>query len=147
MHTLDTIAEAMIKFLNLYEQWAKQQGYLSNEFFVLYSVGRHTQCSPKQIAQEWCLPKQTVSNVCKQLIAKGLLVYQVDSTDKRAKLLCLTADGQAMVMPMLEQLTKIEHASINEFGEQALVKMTTDVLKLTQILSQNLGLLGANHES
>lgn len=147
MHALDTIAESMMKFLNLYEQWAKQQGYLNNEFFVLYSIGRHGQCTPKQIAQDWCLPKQTVSHVCKQLITKGLVVYQIDSTDKRAKLLRLTTNGQEVVMPMLAHLEQIEYASMREFGEQALVEFETDILKLTQILRQNLGLMGINHDN
>lgn len=139
-HQLDHAITVISDFLDLYSQWAKQQGWLPNEFFALYSIAHHPNCGQKDIADDWCLPKQTVFSVCQQLIKKGLIVATASTNDKRQKILQLTPMGKTQIVPMLDKLKDIEQATICQFGEAKLQQLTQDIKTLSQLLFHNLEL-------
>lgn len=138
LHQIDELAETMAGLLDEYVQWGRRQGWSANEFFVLYSVARHGQCPPKTIAEEWCLPKQTVSFTCRQLAEKGWLAVAADPGDKRGKLLSLTAEGSAAVRPLLDELERGERIAAAQFGMKKLEKLVQELKRLQGLLSANL---------
>lgn len=109
-------------------------------FFALYSIAHHPNCGQKDIANDWCLPKQTVFGVCQQLIKKGLIVATASTNDKRQKILQLTPMGKTQIVPMLDKLKDMEQATICQFGEAKLQQLTQDIKTLSQLLFHNLEL-------
>ncbi|SUT93671.1 MarR family winged helix-turn-helix transcriptional regulator [Actinobacillus lignieresii] len=139
MNNIDLLAETMAKTLDIYVQWAKKNGLPENEYFVLYSVYHNEQCSQKTICEEWCLPKQTISFVCKQLIERGWLATEANPNDKRGKLLRLTEQGKAKIEPIIAEQTALESQSAVEFGEEKLALLVKELQALHRVLNRNLG--------
>lgn len=137
----DQLSELFTNGLNLYLAWAKQKGYSPNEFYVLYYVGMAGECTQKDISEEWSIPKQTISVVCKNLLDKGWLKYSENSKDKREKTLSLTELGESFVLPMVEELTAIEQRTAQAFGTAEFGKLLSDLVRLQRLFAQNLGQL------
>lgn len=137
----DQLSELFANGLNLYLAWAKQKGYSPNEFYVLYYVCMAGECTQKDIGEEWSIPKQTISVVCKNLLDKGWLKYSENSKDKREKTLSLTELGESFVLPMVEELTAIEQRTAQAFGTAEFGKLLSDLVRLQRLFAQNLGQL------
>ncbi|SCY07026.1 MarR family winged helix-turn-helix transcriptional regulator [Basfia succiniciproducens] len=137
--SIDLLAETMMQSLQIYMKYARKMGLAENEYVVLYSVYHHQGCSQKDIVADWELPKQTVSFVCKQLVERGWLAFVPDPNDKRGKLMNLTADGFAVIAPIIEAQTAAEQQSAVEFGEEKLATLVQDLIRLNKVLSKNLG--------
>lgn len=134
----DQLAELFSDGLNLYLNWAKQQGLSANEFYVLYYLSMAEQCTQKDISEEWQIPKQTVSVVCKNLVEKGWLKYSQATADKREKTLMLTKLGKSIALPMAEKLTAIEQQTAQEFGFERCAKLIGELKLLNQLFAKNL---------
>ncbi len=139
MNNIDLLAETMAKTLDIYVQWAKKNGLPENEYFVLYSVYHNQQCSQKAICEEWCLPKQTISFVCKQLVERGWLTTEANPSDKRGKLHRLTELGKAKIEPIITKQTALEMQSAVDFGEEKLALLVNELREFSLILNRNLG--------
>lgn len=135
----DELAETCAALLDIYIRWAKRRGLGANEFFVLYMLG-HGPCTAKEICEEWYLPKQTVSFVCRQLQEKGWLAAETDERDKRGKLLRLTAGGEAAVLPMIAELTQREAQTAEAFGPRELATLLQGLHRLHAMFAEQLEL-------
>ena len=101
-----------------YEQWAKQQGLTANTLFVLYAIyERPEDCTQRVISERLLLPKQTVNTILDGLEKKGLLYREPSETDKRSKLVRLTAEGKAYADDLLGALAEAESAALAEMTE------------------------------
>ncbi len=134
----DQLGELFSAGLNLYLNWAKQKGLSANEFYVLYRLGLGGDCTQKDIAEEWSIPKQTVSVVCKQFLEKGYLQYTKSSTDKREKKLSLTELGKAVAMPIVMELSAIEQRTAEQFGKEQLSDLLNNLVQLQRLFAKNL---------
>ena len=132
----DELAETCTALLDTYIQWAKQRGFSANEFFVLYQLGRCGSATPKEISEEWHLPKQTVSFVCKQLSDKGWLRTEPDEHDKRGKRLFLTELGASHAMPMVAELHELENQTAELFGLERLKQLINQLQHLQLLFQQ-----------
>ncbi|WP_373761890.1 MarR family winged helix-turn-helix transcriptional regulator [Neisseria dentiae] len=132
----DELAETCAALLDIYVQWAKQRGLSANEFFVLYQIGRHGSATPKEIGEEWCLPKQTVSFVCKQLAEKGWLRIEADEHDKRGKRLFLSEAGASHALPMVAELHALEAQTAELFGLEKLNQLIKQLQHLQLVFTR-----------
>lgn len=95
MNRLDELGTRINLICNIFDRWIKQQDLHYNHFAVLYTLAAEGSCTQKHIGEEWSLPKQTVSGVCKILAEEGLIEWQEGERDKRERLLLLTEKGRA----------------------------------------------------
>ncbi|MBF0804114.1 MULTISPECIES: MarR family winged helix-turn-helix transcriptional regulator [Neisseria] len=132
----DALAETCATLLDVYVRWAKQRGLSANEFFVLYQIGRHGSATPKEIGEEWHLPKQTVSFVCRQLAEKGWLRTEADPHDKRSKRLFLSEAGASRTLPMVAALHALETQTAELFGLEKLNQLIKQLQHLQLVFTQ-----------
>lgn len=134
----DELCELCTLGQNLYAQWAKQNGFSANEFYVLYYLSMRSGSTQQDIAEEWSLPKQTVSAVCKQLHAKGLLQHSPGAADRREKRLSLTAHGKSITLPMVEKLSAIEAQTAQQFCKEKCTELIHQIRILLNLLADNM---------
>lgn len=109
-----------------YEQWAKQQGLNSNALFVLYTIHEQQEnCTQRMISERLLLPKQTINTILDGLEKKGLVSREPSETDKRNKLVRLTAAGKVYADTLLGALAAAEGAALAEMTETQRQAFTT----------------------
>lgn len=64
------------------------------------------------------------------LVIKGLVQRSEDSTDRRAKLLCLTPDGQLIVARIKEIVAPLENELLSPFSDAAITQFGQFILSL-----------------
>lgn len=64
------------------------------------------------------------------LIAKELIARSEDSTDRRAKLLCLTKDGRKIVERIREEMISLENELLSSFKPEEILLFEELVLRL-----------------
>jgi MarR family transcriptional regulator for hemolysin len=64
------------------------------------------------------------------LVIKGLIQRSEDGTDRRAKLLCLTPDGQLIVARIKEIVAPLENELLNPFSDAAIAQFGQFILSL-----------------
>lgn len=103
----------------LYAEWGKKFGLTYDSLFVLYAIYYKSEpCCQKTICQEWSLPKQTVCSILKGFEKKGYICFVSNETDKRNKLIELTAEGLIFAQSSVERLGNIELAVVKKMGKE-----------------------------
>ena len=104
---------------SLVNDWIARLGLTYNHFAVLYSLANAAgePCSQKQIGEEWYLPKQTVSNICKQYREQGWIECHDSPQDKRERILYLTEAGKAEAEPVLQATQAVFDKAFKAFGK------------------------------
>lgn len=102
------------------DAWVAQLGLGYNHFAVLYSLAgaENGQCTQKHICDTWLLPKQTVFNICKDYKEKGWITFSESPTDKRERIMRLTADGKAQAEPVLHATERFFQNAFAAFGSK-----------------------------
>ncbi|MFA6006525.1 MAG: helix-turn-helix domain-containing protein [Candidatus Paceibacterota bacterium] len=96
-------------------------GLSESEIAVYSQVVRHRLCTPALIARETKLNRPTVYNICKKLVARGLLIE--DLGDKTLKLLPTAPDELASILKRDEEELKNKALVLEQLGnELALMK-------------------------
>lgn len=92
------------KINKLYYNWAKIKRTSYNTLNILYIVYKEGTCTQKHICEQWQLPKQTVNTYCRMLREKSVLIFEVDKSDRREKLMRFSEKGLAFAVPIIEEL-------------------------------------------
>lgn len=74
-------------------------------FVILFSLAQQPGLVARDIGLVTGLPKNSLSRAVSELLSRGLIQRETDSGDRRAKVLTLTASGQALldqVVPLFE---------------------------------------------
>jgi DNA-binding MarR family transcriptional regulator len=69
---------------------------------VIYFVGRHPQMSVSELLGILCITKQSLARVLGQLVRQGFIVQRPGKSDRRQRLLELTAAGVALERQLSE---------------------------------------------
>lgn len=120
MSNFDKLGQQMNEMDATMDAWISKLGLGYNHYAVLYSLAaaENGQCTQKQICDEWCLPKQTVFNVCKEYKEKGWIEFSESAVDKREKILRLTADGKAKAEPIWAATHQLSDKVFAKFGKR-----------------------------
>lgn len=113
---MKTMGERANRVNQIYSAWAKKQGVSYNVLSVLYTAYKNEKCSQKYICEQWCLPKQTVSTTCMDLIARGIIVQAQSVEDKRASYISLTEKGLNFAAPIVGELLHLERRVLDRMG-------------------------------
>jgi len=118
---------------SLYEAWARSAGLSYNNFLVVYSLWENRDgCTQGNISEQWLLPKQTVSNIVKDLAKRGLADFQLLKSDKRSKVIYLTGDGEEYAERIVSVFMNFESAVLEKLGpkrKKALAENTALYIK------------------
>lgn len=112
-----TTGEMTNRVNQIYSQWAKEKGIDYNTLAVLYATFQNEKVNQKYICNSWCIPKQTVSTACKELVKLGYLIQVKSKEDKRACDLTLTERGVQFAEPIVKELLDIEQRVLTRMGE------------------------------
>ncbi|PJG82276.1 MarR family winged helix-turn-helix transcriptional regulator [Caviibacterium pharyngocola] len=134
----DQFGQLFSAIAHYYQTWARKQGINYNQLAVLHSLSRHSQRTQKQICDEWALPKQTISTICKQYLADGILSY-TETEDKREKLLSLTEQGRAFAKPIVQGLDEIENHVFTQFGKERSENLLREFIEISRLFREQMG--------
>ena len=106
----------------VYEEWAKSHGMSANSLLILEALydGIRTQ---KEISQKWCIPKQTINTILKDLEAQGYLELTAMAQDKRNKRIELTSKGRLFADRIITQVQEKELYVIRQMGLERMKSM------------------------
>lgn len=102
----------------LYKQWAEGMGITYHELLALMTLAETEVCTPKTIAEQWTLPKQTVHSVLRSFIKKGWIEMTGLEGDGRGRRILFTADGHAALARIIGALDRREKAVLQRLGEK-----------------------------
>lgn len=132
----DELAATVIEIEKIYERWADELGVHIHYLHIFYTLTELGQCTQKQISEQWLIPKQTLSPLCKQLHQQGYLAF-LPSRDKREKLLTLTDDGKHYAEPLIAFISKKEARIMTAFGDERLSNLCKELGELLGEMKAN----------
>ncbi|MDG6895551.1 MarR family winged helix-turn-helix transcriptional regulator [Volucribacter amazonae] len=136
MHALDREIDRLGQLIaqgeQIFMQWAKQKGINYNQFAILDALYRYQSCTQKQICEQWALPKQTVSTLCRQLQQQGDIVLQDSLEDKREKQMSLTAQGKDKIQALSEDFSQMQHQAFARLGTEKTEQTIANMRLLNQ---------------
>lgn len=110
----------------VYEEWAKSHGMSANSLLILEALYDGI-CTQKEISQKWCIPKQTINTILKDLEAQGYLELTAMAQDKRNKQIELTSKGKLFADRIITQVQEKELYVIRQMGLERMKSMNDDL--------------------
>lgn len=135
---LAALCEVTLRIDQLYSHWARAQGINHHLLAIFSTLDVHGCCTQKQISETWTLPKQTVSNLCRQLQDEGLIIIESSDSDRREKRMRLSEKGLAHATPILDRLKSRETQAMQDFGEARTAKLLAELSALENILNERM---------
>lgn len=96
---------------------SKEHLFSKMEFKVLFYIFENTNITMQDISSEFLVAKSRVTAITNSLLKKDLITYEVDSSDKRKKILKITEKGKSYL---------IEHKKNHENGFKIIWESFTD---------------------
>ncbi len=123
------------EFSDYCTQALAEEGMLPGQlYFVLY-IGRHPDCSPKELATALKMDAGHTTRTLAKLTQEGFLLQAKSKTDGRAHILSLTAKGQSAF--------RLSHQLFGQWDEQALQPLSeAETETLMTLLSKIVSLKG-----
>ena len=84
----------------------------------------------KDLAASVGIEGPSIVRLLDTLIAKGLVERSEDVTDRRAKLLCLTAEGRLVVARIHETMMSLENKLLSPFSDSEITQVAEFILRL-----------------
>ncbi len=138
MNQLDQLGTRINLICNVFDKWIGQQDLNYNLFAVLYTLATEGSRTQKHIGEEWSLPKQTVSGVCKTLDGQGLIEWQEGEQDRRERLLSLTEKGKAHAAPLTENAQEFSDKVFATFGDKRTTRLFADLDALAEVMEKTI---------
>ena len=92
-----------------YSAFARKMGVDVSELYVVDVLWDTDEgMTQKSICEQCDMGKQTVSAVCKRLVAGGFVVAHPSATDKRERIMLLTDEGRDRWRSSVERMREIE---------------------------------------
>ena len=94
MQGFDALGKKINQIESYIDECIKKIGANYGEFAILYTLAKDGQSTQKRVADEWCMPKQSVFNIAKDLRARNLISVSQGERDKREQIMSLTPSGE-----------------------------------------------------
>lgn len=134
---MDNIAVHITSITQLYHECAKLQGMSYNTLMVLGALRHKQNCTQKQIAQQWGLPKQSVNTIIKKLQAEQY-VELLEGRNKKEKLLIFTDKGNAYADKVLQPIMNMEERALQRMGEEDSRQFEQIMARFTTFLAEEM---------
>ena len=107
----------------IYENWAKKKGFSYTAFLIITSLSDEERCTQNSISTTWQIPKQSINSILSVFVKEGLVKFEVDNNDRRAKIIKLTEKGKERFLPIIEELHSLELKAASTFGKEKLTML------------------------
>lgn len=101
---------------------------------------------PAQVAEACCVPRQTMTSLLDSLERDGLARRTPHPTDRRKKIMVITAKGTRLARTVMRDLLDCEHAAMNVIEPELLPKIrgllekyTAELTKVNQLQPPSVG--------
>lgn len=121
----------------LNKERVKFYGLKDLETITLINIGIIKNPTQKDICDRLKSPKQTINNVIKNLVDKGLIVLDQSLEDKRIKILRLTDKGIKNRDDNLKPLLEANKRMYEQLGEEKVVEITRALELLIEAIRGN----------
>ena len=101
-----------------YAVCAQTSDLKENELMILYALADGVPYSPKQISDEWGIPRTTVNTIIKDWEIKGLVFLSSIPGKRREMNILLTEAGQKLANSVLDKIIEMENAAMQETVEK-----------------------------
>lgn len=89
----------------------------------------------KELAASIGIEGPSLVRLISTLVSKGLIQCSEDDTDRRAKRLCLTLEGQLVVVRIREIVTPLENELLSTFSDSEITRFGQFILELGTIVN------------
>ena len=89
----------------------------------------------KDLAASVGIERPSLVRLIDTLVSKGLIQRSEDGTDRRAKLLCLTPEGQVIVARIREIAAALEHELLSPFDDSDISRFGQFILSLESTIN------------
>ena len=131
---LGSISAAVHKLDGLYSSLSQKQGTTYGFVQVYYILKFNRASTQKQISEIWQVPKQTVNNVIKKLIANKHIVLAANKEDKREKKIKLTPLGETYAKKLLQPFFELNDAVGKRVGIKLINELSEGLNTLADAL-------------
>lgn len=105
------------KMDGLYYLWGKNTGISENMLTFMYALNDDKTHTQKQICEQFSIPKTTINTITKELMEKGLVVFENGENLKEKKLV-LTKKGKIYAEKITGELKDIEKIAMEKTLEK-----------------------------
>lgn len=129
---------ALSQTMDLYRIWAKKCNLNYNALLVLYTLEDCRVCTQKQICEWWALPKQTVHGILLDFEKKGYLSIDVNTENKRERLISFTDSGESFAQSVLKKLHQMEENAMLQLGNEKYQKLLDGTMTYYELLRKEI---------
>ena len=105
------------KMDGLYYLWGKDTGISENMLTLMYALNDDKAHTQKQICEQFAIPKKTINTIVKELIEKGLIIFE-NGENLKEKYLSLTEKGKIYAEELTGELKDIEKVEMKKTLEK-----------------------------
>lgn len=137
---MSNVNTSIIQIRGAYAMWAKVHGLNYHEVLIFYAMRDNEECTQKQIADSYRLPKQTVNNIITSLKKAGYIELVSGKKNAKEKVLTLTEKGNAYYQQLMEPIMEFETLASEKMGIEQIRQMTALAMQFGQILEESITL-------
>ncbi|PRR79214.1 MarR family winged helix-turn-helix transcriptional regulator [Clostridium vincentii] len=136
---IDSYYNSWFEMNSIYHIWAKNHGMQDTTLFVLYVINNTVPyCTQSQICNKLLLPKQTVSQILSGLEKEGHILKELNTKDRRNKIIRFTEKGTHFATSILEELKLAEIECFNQIPQEQLRTIVESFKVLSNLLNKSL---------
>lgn len=136
---LDVYYQSWFKINDIYRIWARKHGIQDTTLFTLYVINESsTYCTQNEIRDKLSLPKQTVSLILSGLEKKGYILRELNTKDRRNKIVKFTERGSQYANSILEKLKSAELDAFGNMSQEQKRSMIENFCLLSDLLDKSL---------
>lgn len=117
----------------LYYLWGKSTGISENMLTIMYALNDDKKYTQKQICEQFSIPKTTINTIVKELIEKGLIVFE-NGENLKEKNISLTKKGKIYAEEITGELKDIEKVAM----EKTLEKYSINFIEAFEYLLESM---------
>ena len=121
------------KMDGLYYLWGKNTGISETMLILMYALNDNQMYTQKQVCEQFSIPKTTINTIVKELIEKGLIVFE-NGENLKEKNLTLTKKGKIYAEEITGELKEIERIAI----EKTLEKYSINFIEAFEYLVESM---------
>ena len=118
-------------FTGYCNQKLAEEGLLQGQLYFILYIGRHTHCSPKELAQALHMDAGHTTRTITKLVQEGFLVQEKSKTDGRAHTLLLTEKGDAAFRMCHELFVQWDNKVLEPLSAEEQKTLMALLLKVT----------------
>lgn len=136
---LDVYYQSWFKINDIYRVWSRKHEIQDTTLFTLYVINKSSPyCTQNEIRDKLSLPKQTVSLILSGLEKKGYILRELNSKDRRNKIVRFTEKGSQYASSILEKLKSAEVEAFGNMSQEQRRTMIENFCLLSDLLDKSL---------